>query len=353
MVFDSKRRFLAIGLYDPESPIRIKILHHGAPATIDDAFWAARISAAVRRRAPLEADPGTNGFRLVNGENDGLGGLIVDRYDTTVVVKVYSSAWFPHLDPILAAIDDEVAPDRIVMRLSRLVQRSANATVDDGDTVFGPAPTASIPFLEHGLTFTADVVGGQKTGHFLDQRDNRATVRRLAGDTDVLDVFSCTGGFAVHAAAGGARSVHRIDISPSAIALGDANIAANPSSCRHESTTADAFDALAELASSGRSFDIVVVDPPSFAKRQTEVDGALAAYSRLTNAGLRVLRPGGLLVQASCSSRVTPQAFEQAVSEAAQRSGRPLDVVQRTGHALDHPATFPEGHYLKALYARA
>jgi 23S rRNA (cytosine1962-C5)-methyltransferase len=203
----------------------------------------------------------------------------------------------------------------------------------------------------------ADVVHGQKTGHYLDQRDNRMLVRGIAAGRDVLDVFASTGGFALAAAAGGARSVHLVDQSAPALAAGQRNLAHNRRlrevrECAIHTSVGDAFDVLAALGRrDAERFDLVVLDPPSFASRQSHVDRALRSYAVLTRLGVALLRPGGVLVQASCSSRVTADQFFETVLTAARDAGRPLHETRRTGHAVDHPIGFPQGAYLKAIFA--
>jgi 23S rRNA (cytosine1962-C5)-methyltransferase len=201
----------------------------------------------------------------------------------------------------------------------------------------------------------ADVVRGQKTGHFLDQRDNRALVRSMASGLDVLDVFASTGGFAVSAAAGGATSVHMVDQSAAAIETAERNLAHNRKlpevrRCATHATVGDAFEVLTRLAGRDERFDLVIVDPPSFASNQGAVPRALAAYARLTRLALAVTRPGGTLVQCSCSSRVSTDDFVRAVLDAAASAGRDVHLTRRTGHAVDHPIGFEHGEYLKAVY---
>ena len=361
VIFDDKRRFVAIGLWDPDSPLRIKVLHAGAPATIDREWWRGKLRSALDTRTSLAADASTTAYRCVHGENDGMPGLVVDRYHTTLVVKLYSAAWFPHLTEIVDALVELAAPERVVLRLARVVASGETFGLVDGDTLAGPPVDGPVLFRERGLTLEADVVHGQKTGHYLDQRDNRTLVRGIAAGRDVLDVFASTGGFAVAAAAGGARSVHLVDQSAPALAAAERNLAHNRRlrevrECAIRTTVGDAFDVLAAFDRRAQSdadrFDVVVLDPPSFASRQSQVDRALRAYSALTRLGVALLRPGGVLVQASCSSRVTADQFFETVLEAARHAGRPLREIRRTGHAVDHPIGFPQGAYLKALFAR-
>jgi 23S rRNA (cytosine1962-C5)-methyltransferase len=354
VIFDDRRRFLAIGLYDPASPIRVRVLQHGAPAAIDAAFFAGRLTAAAQRRAGLAAQE-TTGYRLVHGEGDGLPGLVVDRYDRVSVVKLYSAAWLPHLTALLEGL----TTDTIVLRLSRALQR-APATLyglHDGATLAGAAPEVPVIFRENGLLFEADVLRGQKTGFFLDQRENRARVEGLAADKETLNVFAYTGGFSLYAARGGARAVLSLDISAPALAAAQRNFALNHhlplvAAAHADFLVEDAFIGLAQLARAGRRFDLVIVDPPAFAKQQGEIPAALSAYERLAGLALGVLRPGGTLVMASCSSRVSALDFFSAVRRGAARARRPWREFAHTGHPIDHPIGFAEGAYLKCLYAK-
>jgi 23S rRNA (cytosine1962-C5)-methyltransferase len=211
-----------------------------------------------------------------------------------------------------------------------------------------------VVFLEDGIQFWSDVVKGQKTGFFLDQRDNRRRIGQCAAGVDVLNAFSFSGGFSLHAARGGARSVTDLDISPHALESARRNFELNAAdtrmaAARYNSVQADAF---AWLERSTEQFDVVICDPPSMAKRETERAGAIDAYHRLAMHSIARVRPGGLLLAASCSAHVTPEEFYAAVTEAARRSGRPFGDEVYTGHAPDHPATFDEARYLKAVYLR-
>lgn len=358
IIFDNRKdKFLAIGLYDPQSPIRIKLLQHYTSATIGRDFFQQRLQAASDKRSAIREN-GTTGYRLVHGENDRLPSLVIDRYADTLVIKLYSSAWFAHLQDVLSTLDTVQPSARWLLRLSRTVQAGETYGLFDGQWLKGDSAPQPTQFTENGLTFAADILHGHKTGFFFDQRDNRLRVRQLAQDKRVLDVFAYNGGFSVNAAAGGAASVLSLDISQPALEDARYNMQlnadnANVAACDHEILAADAFEGLQTLAANGKQFDLVVVDPPSFAKRQNEVDGALAAYMRLTQLALDVVVPQGIVVMASCSSRVSAEAFYNAVFGAAHRAGHHLHEIQRTQHAPDHPIidTFPEGAYLKCLYA--
>ena len=359
IVFDRRRRFLAVGLYDPGSPIRVRVLQRGEPATIDREWFRSRLAAAVQRRASLPGE-GTTGYRLVHGENDGLPGLVVDRYDRTLVLKLYTPAWVPHLRDVLPALAAVFPAERLVLRLGRAVRVQPQHLhgLSDGAVLSGPDLDGPVVFRENGLRFEADPVHGQKTGFFLDQRDNRARVGGGSAGKTVLDVFAYTGGFSVYAARGGARAIVSLDASRPALAAAARNVALNRDQppvavAEHELLAGDAFEALAQLGQRGRRFDLVIVDPPAFARGQAQVARALSAYAQLTCLGLGALRPGGTLVQASCSSQVGAEPFFATVNRAAAQAGRPLSEIERTGHPLDHPVSFLEGAYLKCLFATA
>jgi 23S rRNA (cytosine1962-C5)-methyltransferase len=357
VIFDRDNRFLAIGLNDPSSPIRVRVLHHGSPLTIDAEWFAARIREAHERRVSLLATD-TTGYRLIHGENDRMPGLIVDRYAENLVVKLYSAAWIPHLRPIIESLIELIAPERIVLRLSRAVQKQTGelAGLREGQLLHGPELAGPVLFRENGLIFEADLLRGQKTGFFLDQRDNRARVGSYSAGRTVLNVFSYTGGFSLYAARGRARAVTSLDLSGPALAAAERNFAHNRhidsvAGATHHLLRGDAFDLLRDLARDRERFDVVILDPPSFAKSQDEIEGAIRSYQKLTRLGLDVLASGGLLVAASCSSRVGEDAFRHAITGAAQKAGRPLRMIEQTGHAMDHPIVIPEAAYLKCIFA--
>ena len=376
VIYDRKDNFLAIGLFDPESPLRVRVLHAGKPVTIDEHWWRENFSKAIRRRKNL-LDERTNGFRWINGESDGWPGLVLDRYDTVLVLKIYTAAWLPRLDEVTALIRDALKPQRFVLRLSRNIQETArkNFSLEDGSELSRegregseggqkaipsqPSPSSRdispVTFLETGLRFEADVVRGQKTGFFLDQRENRPRVETLAHGRDVLNAFSFSGGFSLYAARGGAKSVTDLDISAHALESAKRNFALNKSdasvaSCRHETIQTDAFAWLEQNAA--QKFDLVILDPPSLAKREAEREGAVQAYEKLAANGIRALRRGGISVASSCSAHVSAEEFFETVRQAAQKSGRRFTELETTLQPPDHPATFPEARYLKCIYLK-
>ncbi len=355
VIFDRHRRFMAIGLFDPTSPIRVKLLHAGKPVQIDADWFHNKIASALAVRAALQERP-TDGYRLINGENDGLPSLIVDRYADYLCVKLYSSMWLPHLRTLLHALIAQTDPTAIVLRLSRNCAIATEGLLRDGQVVYGAMASDTVLFRENGLTFEANIVSGQKTGFFLDQRDNRQLVARYSAEKTVLDLFTSTGGFSVYAARGGATEVTSVDLSAPTLAAAERNMDHNfhlpsVSRCEHTLIADDAFATMGRLHRQGQRFDVVIIDPPSFAQKQSDIEQALHAYSRLTELGVKLVKRGGLLVQASCSSRVSAEKFYDTIERAAKRSGVQLNIKHQTGHAIDHPVTFSEGAYLKCLFA--
>ncbi len=353
ILFDRQDRFLAVGLFDPDSPIRVRILHAGKARAIDPAWWQQRTADALDRRRGM-FDAQTTGFRCVNGESDGWPGLVLDRYDDTIVLKIYSAVWLPRLPEVTALLGTR---ERLVLRLSRNIQRPAaeQFKLQDGQVLQGEPITEPVVFMENGWRFEADVLRGQKTGFFLDQRENRRETQALAAGRNVLNLFSYTGGFSVYAAGGGAESVCSVDISEHALAGARRNFALNGghaaiAHCRHETIHADAFLWLQGM--SGRRFDLIVLDPPSLAKRESERPQAENAYAQLIAASICLLRKDGVLLAASCSAHVSAPDFFALARAAARTSRRGFEEIKTTRHPADHPASFPEADYLKCIYLR-
>ena len=260
VIFDRKDSFLAVGLFDAESPIRVRILHAGKPRTLDAVWWQARLATALEKRRGL-FDAETSGWRCINGESDGWPALVLDRYDSTLVLKIYSAAWLPRLDELLSLIGQQIANERIVLRLSRNIQdAAAKVKMSDGQIVRGTSLAKPVEFLETGLRFSADVLRGQKTGFFLDQRENRRLVEAFASGRAVLNAFSFSGGFSIYAARGGAKSVADLDISGHASTECQRNFSLNAdvpmvAKCPREFIQGDAFE---WLEATQRKFELIV-----------------------------------------------------------------------------------------------
>lgn len=358
VIYDrADNNFLAVGLYDPLSPIRIKVLQSLQPMRINQGFFADKLRAAQARRQALISTE-TTGFRLVYGESDGFPALIIDRYGSTLVLKLYTTAWIPHLKALILALQETVIFDDLVLRLSRALQSDRlNVArlfgLRDGQQLIGDNPSGQVEFVENGLLFQADVIKGHKTGFFFDQRDNRSKVRELAKGRRVLDVFSYSGGFSVYALAGGARSVTALDVSEPALETLKRNVENNGFAADQVDVIAsDAFEGMRQLIAAKRKFNLVIVDPPAFANSRASMRNAVLAYRRLVEMALRLLANDGVLVMASCSSRINADMFYQLVTRSAAVAGFELEVLERTSHALDHPIAFAEAEYLKAIFAK-
>ena len=348
-------RFVARGYFDPHSAITVRVLTREPAEAIDADFWRRRVARALALRRELVH--GTTGYRMVHGESDGLPGVVADRYGAFAVLKLYSAGLVPHRSAIVEALRAEAEG------LEGVFGRDEVPRDDDdeggtpaGRVLWGAEPPELLAIDEHGMRLLVDVRRGQKTGHFLDQRENRRMVRGLAaGRPEALNLFSYTGGFSVAAALGGAKHVVSVDVDQDAIRLARENFRANGlDPADHAFAAEDCFEILARYRREGRRFDLVVCDPPAFAKSQRAVDAAIAGYASLNRAALAVVAPGGLLVTASCSARVSVEQFTDAVKEAAFKARVDLQLVAETRQPPDHPVSlqFREGRYLKCLVLR-
>jgi 23S rRNA (cytosine1962-C5)-methyltransferase len=348
------------GLYDAQSAIAVRVYSRHAPP--DGEWIAERVWEAWEGRAAIRDNLDvTTAYRWIYGEGDGLPGLVVDRYGDYAIVQTYAEsvhALVPQVAAALRRCDPELRG--VVMRQGA---SQVGADAEDGtalrttelQTLWGEAPPANLVVQEHGLYFHADVGRGQKTGLFLDQRENRRTVEGLAAGRTVLNCFAYTGGFSLYALRGGASDVISADIGRGLDAAAAANIALNRlDGARHRFVTDDCFALLDGYAKAGRSFQMLILDPPSFAKQKSSLYGAIRAYTRLNALGMRCVEPGGLLVTASCTSQVSPEAFRNLLGDAAQQAGVRAQIIHEAGQPADHPVpvSFPEGRYLKFVVAR-
>ncbi|SDT02245.1 class I SAM-dependent rRNA methyltransferase [Winogradskyella sediminis] len=346
----NKNKVIGIGLYDAHSPIRIKMIHQAeTKVEINAAFFHQKIQLAFNKRLEL-FQTNTNSYRLLFGENDGFPGLIADVYNQVLVVKLYSEIWLPYLDYILKSLQEVSKSKTIVMRLSRGLKLSQNHAIKDGEVVYGLLENEVVEFVEHDVNFSANVIKGHKTGYFLDHRDNRRRVGKLSKNKTVLDVFSYAGGFSVHALANGATEVTSLDISKQALDIARQNGKLNNYSGKHKTISGDAFAQMKSLIQNGKTFDVVVIDPPSFAKQQSEIDLAKKKYAQLAELGEQLTAKEGLLVLASCSSRVMAQSFFDLNAQVLNSKSRLFETLLKTTHDIDHPISFAEGAYLKCGY---
>lgn len=345
-------KFVARGYFDPHSAIAVRVLTRDPRQTIDAAFFARRVKQALAERRALIDLKDTDSFRLIHGEGDGLPGVVVDLYGRYAVLKLYSAGLTPYRGLIVEAL--KAAVPELVGILGRDEVGRDDGEEDEGrgtgKMLWGEKAPELLTIRERGATFLVDAWRGQKTGFFLDQRENRFLIRRLAQGRDVLNCFCFSGGFSVNAALGGAQSVFSVDLDPEAIALARENFTRNglPAE-KHDFLAADVFKLLASFREEGRTFDLIILDPPAFAKSQRAVQAAIDGYASLNRQALGLLRPGGLLATASCSARVGPDDFLGAVKEAAFKAGVDLALVEERYQPPDHPIRlqFPEGRYLK------
>ncbi len=352
VLFDQRHnKAFAFGLYDPESPIRIKIIANNGPEKIDVDFFENKIIKAFSLRRPLLITQ-TNSYRLIHGENDGLPGFVADLYADVLVVKLYSVIWYPYLQTLLDILIRVSQCQTVVLRLSRKLQKDNNLGLADGQVVFGELKNEIVHFWEHGVRFSANVVSGHKTGYFLDHRHNRQKVGKKSLGKTVLDVFAYAGGFTVHALAGGATKVVSLDISAQALNMAQENAKLNNFKGFHKVVEDDAFRALNRKIGEKKTFDIVVIDPPSFAKSKKEIEQAIKKYAQLATLGIQLTKEGGTLVLASCSTRVDAESFFATHEDAASQTGKQIERFKTTFHDIDHPIGFKEGAYLKCAYYR-
>lgn len=344
-------RFLARGYFDPLSAIAVRVLTRDPKETIDQAFFDRRIAECFARRQALIDLEGTDSYRLVHGEGDGLPGVVVDLYAGWAVLKLYSAGLTPARAMLVEALRNHVPGLKGIIGRDE-VPRDDEPDDDQGEgrMLFGPQAPERIAITERGAKFWVDPFTGQKTGFFLDQRENRYLLRRLAKGRSVLNCFAFSGGFSVNAALGGATQVMSVDQDADAIGLARENFELNglePS--KHDFMAADVFELLESLTKEGQTFDIVILDPPAFAKSQKAVQAAIDGYASLNRQALSIVKPGGLLVTASCSARVSPEAFMGAVKEAGFKAQTDLTMVEERYQPADHPLRlqFPEGRYLK------
>ena len=362
-VFSSANTPLGVGHWQVGS-IAVRILAFGVESLPAD-FWHSRIRAAYKMRESLGlVRKDNNTFRLVHGEGDNLPGLIVDIYADTAVVQAHSVGMHVCRKEIADAILETVPQVKnIYYKSDDTLPFKAPIEGDKigyliSDYQF-PAPLGEgqegadeFWSIENGLSFRIDWLQGQKTGFFIDQRENRALVERYAKDKDVLNMFCYTGGFSLYALRGGAKTVDSVDVSQKAIDLVNINVAKNfPKAKNHTAVAADAFEYLSAQKSAGKTYDLIILDPPAFAKHRDAVKNALRGYQRINAKAIEMIRPGGILFTFSCSQAVDKEAFRLAVFSAAAQVGRSVRILHQLHQPQDHPINIyhPEGEYLKGL----
>jgi 23S rRNA (cytosine1962-C5)-methyltransferase len=342
---------LAMAAYSPESQIRARVWSFDAKATTNAEYFNRKVKQAVALRAALPASKHTNAMRLVHGESDGLPGLIVDRYADVLVVQYLSAGAERWREAILDALVEATHCEAVFERSDAEVRKLEGLEPRVG-FARGNRNASRCPITEYGLHFRVDVEQGQKTGFFLDQRENRQRVRELAAGREVLDGFCYTGGFAIAALAGGAARVLAVDSSAPALEVARENLSANPlDSSRIEFVQADVFAHLRLLRDGARKFGFIVLDPPKFAPTAAQARNAARAYKDINLLAFKLLAPGGLLATFSCSGGVSAELFQSIIAGAALDAGAGAKIIERFHAAADHPVAleFPEGDYLKGL----
>ena len=339
-------RFYARGLYNPASKIRVRILTFD-DEPITEEFWRGRLAQAVRLRRQVVT--GTNAYRLIYGEADRLPGLIVDRYDDVLVMQTLSSGMDRRKNVLADLLCQESGASRVYLRNDAKSRTLEGLSLEKGFFRGGGATTVDIQ--EGPARFLVDIERGQKTGWFCDQRENRLVAARFAAGAEVLEVFAHTGAFGIHAALAGAKSVEGLDVSEEALALARHHAQLNKVGDRCVYRSADAFEEMRKLERAGRRYDLVLLDPPAFARSKQAVPRALAGYKDVNLLGMRLTKPEGFLVTSSCSHHVTEQELWTGIRLAAQDVKRQVRLLEQRGQACDHPilATMPETRYLKCF----
>jgi 23S rRNA (cytosine1962-C5)-methyltransferase len=350
-VFDAHGQFLALGAFSPASQIRVRVWSWQRSDVIGPDFFRDRIRRALDVRSLLAIDCQTDAYRLVHAESDGLPGLIVDRYGDSLVAQILSSGaerWRETLADLLLEL---TGAERVYERSDAEVRRLENLP-ERSCPVRGSAPPERIEISENELKFYVDVVQGHKTGHYLDQRNNRKRVRQLVSGRSVLDCFTYTGGFLVNAVAGGARAVTAVDVSADALSLAHQNLELNDLPLDTvELVEGDVFQVLRNYRDRRLKFDAVILDPPKFAPTAAHVEQAARGYKDINLLAFKLLNPGGLLFTFSCSGGIDAELFQKIVAGAAMDAGVETRVLERLFQGSDHPVAlnFPEGAYLKGL----
>ena len=354
-VFDSHERFVCRGFYNKRSLIRVRSLTQNASSAIDQAFFEQRIAEAAEFRRGTGLSTVTNAMRLVHGESDGLPGLIVDDYAGYLVVQFHTAGMEKQRQTVLAALDTALCPMSIFERSDVGTRRAEGLKDRPTGLLAGAKPPEFVEIEEHGVRLHADLYRGQKTGFFLDQRDNRFLLQRLANGKRVLNLFSYSSGFSAHALKGGASHTIDVDVSSRVMHSARRNLEANRlDESRTDLLVADVFPFVDELADRGPRYDIVVVDPPSLLRKHSQLKQAMGVYTKLNRNAFRLVADGGLLVTASCSARVSQEDFFQIVRRASAGARVRTRMLAYNQHSADHPVdpAFPDGRYLKCIFAR-
>ncbi|SNB46313.1 class I SAM-dependent rRNA methyltransferase [Geobacter sp. DSM 9736] len=351
-VYDAGGGYVGTGHYNPRSLIAVRLLTRERGEDVDSAvFYAERFRRAQAYRQLIYPD--LTSCRLVHGEGDHLSGLVVDRYGEILSVQFLSAGMEARRELVVEALQEVFSPRGIIAR-NDVAVRALEGLDERVEILAGDVPE-TVVMDEHGLQLLVDLRGGQKTGHFLDQKENHLLLEGISRGGDVLDCFSYSGSWGIHAAAFGARSVTCVDISPRAVALAERNAAMNGLGGTVAVEALDAFDRLRSLKHEGRRFDVVVLDPPAFVKSKKALREAQKGYLTINRRAMELLRPGGYLITCSCSYHMEREMFRDLLTAAAQQAGREFRLIGIRGQAPDHPVLLavPETDYLKCFMLQA
>lgn len=353
-VWNSKARFVGRGIYNDKSQIQVRLLTWNPNDSIDEDFWRRRIRRALAGRQALFESPDTDAFRLVYSEADGVPGFIADQYGTWLVVQFLSLAVERYRQTILDILVDLVAPQGIYDR-SEGESREKEGLVSVTGPVWGEIPPDMIEITENGHTFLVDIKLGQKTGFYLDQRENRQKASKYFPNKEILNAFAYTGAFSVYAAYAGAKRILNIDSSERALQIAERNMRRNGFGEREDIyAVADVFEIMRAYRDNNWKFDVVILDPPKFAHSKRQVDKATQGYKDINLLAMKLLKPGGVLISFSCSGAISSDLFQKVLFGAAVDAGRHVQIIERLSQSADHPVllTFPESEYLKGLVCR-
>ncbi len=354
VVADYRGRFLAQGYLNRRSQITVRLLTWDEGEVIGGDFWRRRLKQAVASRQALADDPSTDACRLVNAESDLLPGLVLDRYGDYLVAQFLTlgiERWKVELVSLLA---DSLKPRGIYERSDVEVRKKEGLAQVSG-LLHGEEPPELVEVTENGRRFLVDIKTGHKTGFYLDQRENRQKLARYCRGKEVLNCFAYTGAFAVYAAAAGAGRITNVESSAEALELARRNVALNGFTDRDDEYVAgDVFQVLRGYRDQGRTFDLIILDPPKFAYSQHQVQSACRGYKDINLLAMQIIAPGGILFTFSCSGRVSPDLFQKVLFGASVDAGRDVQIIEKLSQASDHPIllTFPESEYLKGLVCR-
>ncbi len=353
-IFNAGGAWLGRGLWSPQSMIRVRIMTWDQNEPCDETLIRKKITNAVNLRRDRWENKPNAGCRLINGESDWFGGLIVDKYGPWISLQIGSAGLERYRETIAEVLNDLLSPEGIYER-SDIASREKEGVEQRTGVILGKEPPARVLIDEGLYSFYVDIISGQKTGFFLDQIDNRAAVAAVSKGRTVLNCFAYSGGFTVPALAGGAISVESVDISAPALEFCDENVKLNNlDDGRNCSTTADVFKYLRTLRDSRKSYDMIILDPPKFAESRSQLEKAARGYKDINLLAIKLLNPGGILVTFSCSGHIAPELFQSIVAGAASDAKRDSQIIQRLFQSADHPVAldYPEGTYLKGLVCR-